>query len=98
MRKKGLIFIVIAAVLFWGYYYLFALNKKKIVKKSKKGLSAMVDGLRKANSSLLRACIEDFHARTGKYPQELQELVTRGFIGKVPSGDWNYDPKTGTIK
>ena len=98
MRKKGLIFIVIAAALYWGYVYFFKANRAEAEKAVKKAAKSTVTALYRANKNLMQATIDDFYTRTGRYPGQLKELVSEGFMAKLPGGTWDYDPETGRIK
>lgn len=50
-----------------------------------------------ADQAILKAAISSFYSREQRYPANLQELVSEGFLQSVPSG-WEYDPTTGEIK
>jgi len=49
----------------------------------------------------LRASIQQFHGRHGRYPESLQELARMGTLPRIPKeplgGRWIYDPVTGQL-
>jgi general secretion pathway protein G len=56
----------------------------------------------KQNLSTMRDAIDKFHADTNKYPGSLEELVTKGYLRRVPidpitevSAVWEVIPPTG---
>lgn len=57
----------------------------------------------KQNLSVMRDAIDKFHADTNKYPATLDELVTKGYLRRIPldpitdiSGVWEIVPPAGT--
>jgi hypothetical protein len=98
MRKKGLIFLIIAALLFWIYIYFFKNGRLETGKAVRKAAKSATSALYRANRNLLQSSIDDFHNRTGRYPRQLSELVSEGFIVHLPAGNWQYDNKAGKVK
>jgi general secretion pathway protein G len=59
----------------------------------------------KQDLSLMREALDKFHADTGKYPDTLEELISRRYFRKIPvdpitqsSTTWILIPPTGTEK
>src|ERR1041385_7718270 len=67
----------------------------KTVTDEKKTLEKKVDV-----TSLNRA-IQQFQVQEGRYPKDLNELVTQKYLGKIPEAPFgskiNYDSKSGTV-
>lgn len=53
-------------------------------------------------TSGLDKAIQSFFATEGRYPKDLDELVSKGAINAIPAPPrgmkYNYDPQAGTIK
>jgi len=51
----------------------------------------------KRNMGKMRSAISVFYGEYyGKYPKSLNDLVP-SFLPEIPPGNWNYDPKTGSL-
>lgn len=50
-----------------------------------------------ANAAVLQGAVNSFKGSHGRYPENLQELVDKGFMQRVPSGDFTYDSETGVV-
>jgi len=101
--KKGLAFLVLLALLFWGYQYLVKTAPEKSKKREslRKPFDNAQDAVHEANRNILEMSIEIFKQKEGRYPANLNELVEKGYIDKIPdpgSRPWEYDPGTGGIK
>lgn len=102
--KTGLIFIIMAALIYWGYYYtrdFLKENSKKIEKTKTTAIEKSKQTVHKANIHILQTSIQIFKQRTGRYPKSLKELVKKGYLSKIPDPgdkDWKYNPKTGKVK
>jgi hypothetical protein len=50
----------------------------------------------------LKPAIDQFQVDKGRYPKDLNELVTEKYISKVPEAPYgmkvDYDPATGAVK
>lgn len=50
----------------------------------------------------LQRAVTEFHARTGRLPSALDELVRAGALSSIPEealgGSWEYDPATGRVR
>ena len=69
-----------------------------------------VDALGKAQQSAQKTlttvaidqALKAFSGEEGRYPKDLNELVTKGTISQIPPPPrgmkYDYDPKTGTVK
>ena len=55
-----------------------------------------------ADIATLKPAIDQFQVDKGRYPKDLNELVTEKYISKVPEAPYgmkiDYDPTTGTAK
>ena len=55
-----------------------------------------------ADMATLKPAIDQFQVDKGRYPKDLNELVTEKYISKVPEAPYgmkvDYDPATGTVK
>jgi len=55
-----------------------------------------------ADQASLKPAIEQFQVEKGRFPKDLNELVTEKYISKVPDAPYgfklDYDPTTGTVK
>ena len=49
-----------------------------------------------ANLAQVRAAVQSFRGTEGRYPKDLQELVSKDYLSFVPQGV-NYDPRTGQV-
>lgn len=67
----------------------------KTVTDEKKNLEKKVD------VTSLNHAIQQFQVQEGRYPKDLNELVTQHYLGKVPDAPYgykiNYDSKSGTV-
>jgi hypothetical protein len=113
--KKALLFLFAAACL---CFFIGCKNEKKSSKSSSDTSSGnpltapadYVGALGKAQKSMqnrlgavgLDQAIKVFSSEEGRFPTNLNELVTKGTIGQVPPPPrgmkYDYDPKTGIIK
>jgi|ERR1035437_1121283 ABC-type microcin C transport system permease subunit YejB len=55
------------------------------------------DSAMTANTAVLQGAVNSFRASNGKFPDNLQELVDKGFMQSVPAGDYTYDAQTGVV-
>jgi len=55
-----------------------------------------------ADMASLKPAIDQFQVDKGRYPKDLNELVTEKYISKVPAAPYgmkiDYDPNTGAVK
>lgn len=55
-----------------------------------------------ADMASLKPAIDQFQVDKGRYPKDLNELITEKYISKVPEAPYgmkvDYDPATGTVK
>ena len=55
-----------------------------------------------SDMATLKPAIDQFQVDKGRYPKDLNELVTEKYISKVPEAPYgmkiDYDPSTGTVK
>jgi len=67
---------------------------------------AMVKAQQNATSTAdmvsLKPAIDQFQVDKGRYPKDLNELVTEKYLSKIPEAPYgskiDYDPATGTVK
>ncbi len=50
-----------------------------------------------ADVAILQGAVTSYRASNGKFPDTLQELVDKGFLSHMPSGDFTYDAGTGAV-
>lgn len=50
----------------------------------------------------IQSAIQQFHAMEDRYPKDLNELVSQGFLVTTPAAPpgvaWSYNPQTGEIR
>lgn len=95
--KKGLRFIFIVAVIYWGYYFTKPLVTGKKISAS---IEKTGDVVHESNLNILEISIEIFCQKEGRYPERLNELVEKGYLTKLPdsgSRDWGYDHADGLV-
>ena len=55
-----------------------------------------------ADMASLKPAIDQFQVDKGRYPKDLNELITEKYMSKVPEAPYgmkvDYDPATGTVK
>lgn len=56
------------------------------------------DAKNTANLAVIRAAITQFKGSENRNPEDLQELVKKGYLSGVPAGNFDYDKNTGEIK
>ena len=102
--KKGLIFIVLAAMLYWGYFYIKRITPKKPIITGEEIIVPVQKAekmVRKSNLSMLETSIIIFKQSEGRYPIRLQELVEKGYLSKIPDPGgimWEYNQQDGSVK
>lgn len=101
--KKGLLFIVVFSLLFWGYYYFVISGEPGNPDVANRDDQITFDSritIHKASLGILETSIGIFHEREGRFPRDLSELVTAGYISEIPDDGgktWEYDPVDGEI-
>lgn len=65
--------------------------------------TTLLDDLKSHYSSLIQGALDRFKKNTGGPPQTLEELVTQGYMSKLPpdpypNETWLYDPESGMVK
>ena len=50
-----------------------------------------------ANTAILQGAVNSFKGSHGRFPDNLQELVDKGFMQRIPSGDFSYDSENGVV-
>jgi hypothetical protein len=96
--KKGLLFIVIISVVFWGYYFM----QKRPVKENriKSTVKETHDSVHEANLHILETSIMIFKQKEERFPLDLQGLVDKGYLSRIPDSgqtEWDYNPQNGSI-
>ena len=100
---KNLIIILIIAVAAWFIIKQAAPKGKpddaitKYGNSLKRDEDKAKDAAITANTAVLQGSVNSFKASNGRFPDNLQELVDKGFIQNVPSGDFTYDAQTGVV-
>lgn len=100
---KNLVIVIIIALVGWFIYTQFKTEKKpdNTVTQYTENLKTSRDKADEAkdiaNTAIVKSAIDQFRGTQGRYPDNLEELVTKGFISKVPQGI-QYDKATGEVK
>jgi len=101
---RNLVIAVIIALIAWLVYSQFkGLNKPEnspVVKYAaglKSSEDKAADAKDTANLAIITSAITQFRGSQGRYPDSLQELVTKGYMDRVPDGVL-YDKETGEAK
>ena len=50
-----------------------------------------------ANRVTLQNAVNSFKMSESRYPSNLQELIDKKYIDRMPAGDWKYNPETGEV-
>jgi type VI protein secretion system component VasK len=98
--------IIIAAVIIaaWFIYSNYMPKEKpnNVVTQYADNLKTSVDkaedAKKTANLAIVRDAITQFKSSENRNPESLQELVQKGFLSSIPSGNYDYDKNTGEIK
>ncbi|MBN2406909.1 MAG: hypothetical protein JXJ19_04370 [Elusimicrobia bacterium] len=96
MKKKGLLFILIISLAYWGYYFFKPAARVNPGVRISDETAAREAGLR-----LLRMSIEVFMETEKRYPYELEELVEKNYLARLPESPadgWEYDPESGAVR
>jgi hypothetical protein len=100
---KNIIIALIAVLIAW-----FAYTQIKDQKKPDNTATKYAEGLKSseekakdaadtANLAIIRSAITQFRGSQGRYPDSLQELISKGYIDRVPDSII-YDKETGEVK
>jgi hypothetical protein len=106
LNKRGLLFIVLIAILYWGYYFIKPVviperSKRPGVRRSKLTEKERMEMIHSANLNLLETSIYIFQQKEKRYPRDLSELVEKEYLSGIPdsgSRPWEYNPETGEVK
>jgi hypothetical protein len=103
---RNLIIVIIIAIIAW-FTYTWAKDQKKqnihdnAIVKYTDGLKSSEEKAEEAkdtaNLAIVRSAISQFHGSQGRYPDSLEELVSKGFLDRLPKGI-TYDKETGEVK
>jgi hypothetical protein len=100
---RNLIIAVIIALIAWLAYSQFKGQNKpenSPIVKYAEGLKSSEDkaaGAKDtANLAIIRSAISQFRGSQGRYPDSLQELVSKGYMDRVPDGI-SYDKESGEV-
>lgn len=85
--SKGFTLVELLLVLF-----LVALLASLVMPVATKSVDQAKESALKADLQVLRKSIDDYLANTGRYPQNLTQLVDKRYIRRVP-----VDPLTGSV-
>ena len=99
-------FLIIAAVIIaaWFIYSNYMPKEKpnnavtQYADNLKTSVDKTEDAKKTANLATLRDAISQFKSSENRNPESLQELVQKGFLSSIPSGNFDYDNKTGEVK
>lgn len=101
MGKKATIVLIIAIV---GIYFVTDYFKKqariseKVTQTIKTPTDRASEIARTANLKILNDAVRNYKYEKGKFPETLDEMVSSGYIDRIPEGKWEYEPLTGEIK
>jgi len=101
MTKK-LIFVL--AVVLIGIYFAADYFKKqsKISEKVTQTIKTPTDRAseiaRSTNLKILNDALRNYKYEKGKFPETLDEMVSSGYIDRIPEGKWEYDTTTGEVR
>lgn len=100
---KNIIIILVVVVAGWFIIKQFAPQGKpddaitKYGNTMKQSEEKALDASAAANAAILQGAVNSFKGTHGRYPENLQELVEKGFMPRVPSGDFTYDAENGVV-
>ncbi len=101
---KNILIAIIVLLLAWFAYTQMKGQKKpesNAVTRYAEGLKSSEDKAKEAagtaNLAIVRAAIVQFKGSQGRYPDSLQELVSKGYVDRVPEVV-SYDKDTGEVK
>jgi len=101
---RNLVIAIIIALIAWLAYSQFKGQNKpenSPIVKYAGGLKSSEDKAAEAkdtaNLAIIRTAITQFHGSQGRYPDSLQELISKGYVDRVPQGI-SYDKETGEAK
>lgn len=101
---QKIIVIIIVLIACWFGYQQFKGTEKKpdnMVTKYAEGLKSSEEKAEEAkdtaNLAIIRSAIISFKGSQGRYPADLEELRSKGYIDRIPEGIL-YDKETGEIK
>ena len=101
---KNIIIVIIVLAMGWFAWQMLkpeqetdnvVTQRAGILKESREKAQSARDT---ANKTVVKSAIKMFHAREKTYPENLQELVEKGYLPNVPKGVFEYDPETGKLK
>jgi hypothetical protein len=103
---KNLLIVIIIAIIAWFTYSWAKDQKKQNIHDN--AIVKYTDGLKSseekadeakdtANLAIVRSAITQFRGSQGRYPDSLQELISKGYVDRVPQGII-YDKETGEAK
>jgi len=101
MGKKLIIVMIIAVV---GIYFAADYFKKqariseKVTQTIKTPTDKASEIAKFANLKILNDAIRNYKYEKGKFPETLDEMVSSGYIDRIPEGKWEYDAITGEVK
>jgi predicted negative regulator of RcsB-dependent stress response len=101
--NKIIIVIVIAIGAWFAYEQFKAAEKKpdnavtKYADTLKTDRDKAEEAKDTANLAVLRSAVIQFHGSQGRYPESLQELITKGYVDRVDQ-NIQYNKETGEIK
>jgi hypothetical protein len=101
---RNIVIVIIVVLIAWVAYtnYMPKEKPKNVVTDYAANLKTSGDKALEAkgtvNLAMLRSAITQFHGSQGRYPDSLQELVAKGFLDRIPAGDYKYDRNTGELK
>lgn len=100
--KKGMVFIFIIAVIYWGYYFTRKNPPRQMVAAGE--IKAPIEEVslivHNANLNILQTSIEIFGQEQGRLPHNLTELVDKGYLSKLPDSggfEWQYNSENGSV-
>lgn len=98
--KLVFVAIIILTCIYFTTDYLKRQSKipEKVVEHIKTPIDRASEVTRIANLKILDDAIRQYRYEKGNYPDTINELLSSGYIDRIPVGEWDYNPVTGEIK
>ncbi|MBI5573064.1 MAG: hypothetical protein HY919_00740 [Elusimicrobia bacterium] len=100
MKKLILILIVVLVGLYFATDYFKKQSKisQKITQTIKTPTDKASEIVRTENLRILENAVKRYKYEKGKFPETLDEMVSSGYIDRIPEGNWEYDITTGEVR
>lgn len=100
MKKLVIFFVVVLIGVYFAtdYFKKQARISEKVTQTIKTPTDRASEIAKSANLKILNDAIRNYKYEKGKFPETLDEMVSSGYIDKIPEGKWEYDISTGEVK